>query len=121
MEYQSTIRMESRTFPGVWFTITRMSFGRRIELIRRVRDIAAKAEFLEAGSDPRERIDAAALSSDIDRLYVLWGLTEIEGLNLDGQPATPETLVATGPEPLFKEVLEAVKAESALRAGERKN
>ena len=41
---------------------------------------------------------------------MLWGLAEVGGLELDGAPATPESLVLRGPEELFREALVAVKA-----------
>jgi hypothetical protein len=104
----------------VTFVLAKMSFGRRVELTRRLREIAQRVEFLEAGS-AREKIDAALLNSEIDRLYVLWGLREVRGLELDGEPGTPESLAAIGPEELFREALAAVKAECGLTEAERKN
>jgi hypothetical protein len=121
MEYQSTVRAESRSHPGVEFTVYRMSFGRRLELLRRVRDLAARAEFLAAGDDPREKIEATLLVGEIDRLYLLWGLAGIEGLELDGQAATPERLVEAGPEALSREILAAIKKEAGLSEEEQKN
>ncbi len=120
MNYQSWVERESQTAPGVTFVVAKMSFGRRIELTRRLREIAQKVEFLEAG-DANEKIDAALLSSEIDRLYALWGLREVRGLELDGEPATPESLAARGPEDLFREAVGAVKAECGLTDAERKN
>ena len=110
----------SETATGVVFVLAKMSFGRRVELTRRLREIAQKVEFLEAG-DAREKIDAALLTSEIDRLYVMWGLQEVRGLELDGAPATPESLAAIGPEGLFREALAVVKAECGLTENERKN
>src|SRR6266550_1081032 len=120
MNYQSWFERESQTAPGVIFVLAKMSFGRRVELTRRLREIAQKVEFLEAG-DAREKIDAALLTSEIDSLYVMWGLREVRGLELDGSPATPESLAAIGPEELFREVLAVVKAECGLSENERKN
>ena len=120
MTYESIIERDSVTSPGVTFVLAKMSFGRRVELTRRLREIAQQVEFLEAG-DVKEKIDAALLSSEIDRLYVLWGLKEINGLELDGGPATPELLAAIGPEDLFREALNAVRAECGLTETERKN
>jgi hypothetical protein len=51
----------------------------------------------------------------------LWGLEEIHGLELDGQPATAESLIERGPEELFVEALAAVKSECGLSENERKN
>jgi hypothetical protein len=120
MTYESILERESLTSPGVTFVLAKMSFGRRVELTRRLREIAQRVEFLEAG-DVREKIDAALLTSEIDRLYVLWGVKEIRGLELDGEPGTPESLAAIGPEDLFREALAAVKAECGLTETERKN
>jgi hypothetical protein len=121
MDYASEKSIESRAAPGVRFRIARMSLGRRIELTRRVWELARKVECLEAGNDPREKLEGALLSSEIDRLYLGWGLLGVEGLVLDGQPATPETLIAAGPEVVCQEILVAIKAECGLTEEERKN
>jgi hypothetical protein len=118
MEYTSEITKES---DGVKYTIARMSFGRRLELTRRIRELARKAEYLEAGSDPREKLEAAVLASEIDRVYLDWGLLRIAGLEIDGQAATPASLVERGPESLAREIVAAIKAECGLTGEERKN
>ena len=121
MTYDGTTRVESRVMPGVHFIVQKMSFGRRIELTRRIRDLAERVEFLSAGESPKEKLDASLLAAEIDRTYALWGLAEVGGLELDGAPATPESLVSWGPEDLFREALAAVKAECGLTEEERKN
>jgi hypothetical protein len=121
MTYESMKTVESATEPGVRFTVARMSFGRRVELMRRVRDLAARLEVLEAGQSAAERMDAALLQAEIDRLYVSWGLRAVSGMELDGAEATPESMVERGPEALFQEALAAVRAESGLSEAERKN
>lgn len=92
-----------------------------MELMRRVRDLARQKEFLEAGDQPGERMDAGILQAEIDRLYLEWGLRAISGLILDGNPADPEQLAESGPEELFREALAAVRAETGLTDDERKN
>ena len=121
MRYESTAEVESKVAPGVSFTIARMSFARRVELMRRVRELARRAEFLEADQNPAAKMDAALLQAEIDRLYVAWGLRSVSGLELDGKTATPDSLVESGPEELFREVLAAVRASTGLSAAERKN
>lgn len=121
MEYESEKTVESKAAPEVRFTIARMSFGRRLELTRRIWELAGKVEFLEAGNGPKEKLEAAVLAGEIDRLYLGWGLVKVEGLRLDGQEASPERLVASGPEDLCREILEAIKAECGLTEEERKN
>jgi hypothetical protein len=98
-----------------------MSFGRRVELTRRIRELAERVEFLIAGETAKEKLDATLLSAEIDRTYVLWGLRGIEGLELDGIPSTPESLVSDGPEDLVREALSAIKAECGLSDDEIKN
>jgi hypothetical protein len=121
MNYLSTSRVDSALTPGVQFTIRKMSFAGRIELTRRIRDLAARVEFLAAGETAKEKLDSALLSAEIDRMYVLWGLEQVSGLEVDGSPATPESLVSRGPEDVFREALAAVKAECGLSEEERKN
>jgi hypothetical protein len=121
MTYESVKAVDSAVEPGVQFLVARMSFGRRLELMRRVRELASRLEFLEAGQSEGERLDAALLQAEIDRLYVSWGLRAISGLELDGAEATPESLVESGPETLFREALAAVRGETGLSEAERKN
>jgi hypothetical protein len=107
--------------PGVEFVIARMTFGRRIELMRRVRDLATRLEYFEAGRDAKNGMEASLLGAEIDRLYLRWGVEEIRGLELDGFPATIDALIDRGPEELFIEALAAVKRECGLDENERKN
>jgi len=121
MTYDSLAVVESESTAGVSFTIAKISFGRRIELLRLIRDLAAKAEFLDAGNSTDEKLEGALLSAQIDRLYLSWGIVKIEGLDIDGCPATPELLASAGPEVLFQEAVTAVKRQCGLSDEERKN
>lgn len=121
MEYASSVRHESKTMPGVTFTIARMSFGRRIELTKRIRDLARRIEFLEAGDDFREKIEASVLEREVERIYLEWGLKEINGLVIDGREAGPRELIEDGPEELCQEIVSTIKAECGLSEEERKN
>jgi hypothetical protein len=121
MTYESVTVVESQRVPGVTFSVARMSFGRRVELMRKVRELARRMEFLEAGTEPGDKMDAALLQAGIDRLYLTWGLQSVGGLEVDGVDATPESLAEAGPEELFREALEAVRAETGLNEAERKN
>jgi hypothetical protein len=121
MTYESMLTVDSRAVSGVTYTIARVSFERRMDLMRRIRELARRMEFLEAGQEPADKMDGALLRAEIDRTYVLWGLRGISGLELDGKPATPELLVEAGPEDLFREALAAIRAEAGLTDAERKN
>lgn len=120
MEYESVIEIESEAMPGVRMRVARMSFGRRLELMRRVRALARKVECFESG-DLGQRMDAGVLRAEIDRMYLEWGLVEVSGLTVDGAAATAEVLAERGPEELFREALAAVRRETGLSEDERKN
>ena len=107
--------------PGVTFSVAKMSFGRRADLMRRVRELARRMEFLEAGQATGDKMDAALMAADIDRLFLEWGLISVSGLEVDGTEATPDTLAAKGPEDLCREALAAIRAEAGLSTEERKN
>lgn len=121
MEYASYEVVESQLTPGVCYTVAKISFGRRVELTRRIRELASRKEFLDAGDTANEKMEAALLSSEIDRIYLLWGLKDVTGLDVDGSPATPESLVSSGPEELFREALALIKQRCGLSDAERKN
>ena len=117
--YSSVVRRESALWPGVVYRIERMSFGRRIELMKVVRDATTKIDFLDADRETN-KMAAAILATEVDRIYLQWGLKEVEGLSIDDRPATPESLVALGPEELLQEALAFVRSECGLTEGEKK-
>jgi hypothetical protein len=121
MNYESCKMVASTTLPGVSFTLRRMSVGRRLELTRRLRELLGRIEFLEAGADPCETLQAAELASEVDKVYLAWGLKDVQGIEIDGEVATPESLAACGPEGLCKEIVAAIRAECSLSETERKN
>jgi hypothetical protein len=54
-------------------------------------------------------------------MYVHWGLASIEGLIIDGEPATAAKLLEKGPEDVAREVVSAIKEQCGLNEAERKN
>lgn len=108
--------------PSVRFSVRRISFGRRMELSRRVREISRKAEFLQAGAEFHEKIEANILAQEVDAMYLEWGLAGIEGLTIDGERTTTAAqLLEKGPEEFTREVVAAIKEQCGLSEAERKN
>jgi hypothetical protein len=105
----------------VRFGIARISFGRRLEVAQEIRAIGKKLEYLEAGGTIAEKAEASVAAAEIDRVYLRCGLAGMEGLEIDGAPATAELLFAAGPDDLAREVLDAIKAEWGLSEEQRKN
>ncbi len=121
MEYESVRVVPSECAEGVTYTVVKLSFARRVELMREVRELARRLEFLQAGAEPADTMDGAILRAQIDRLFLTWGLRAVSGLSIDGVEATPELLAEAGPEDLMREALAAVRAETGLTAAQRKN
>ena len=118
---RSVEQCSSAGYTEVRYEIRRISFGGRIELARRIREIGRRAEYLEAGSDVRDKLEATVLAAEIDRAYLEWGLAGVEGLEIDGEAATPASLIDRGPAELAEEILVRIKAECGLTDDERKN
>jgi hypothetical protein len=121
VHYDSVVSIDSRAAPGVRFVIHRISFGRRMELSRRVREISRKAEFLQASTELHEKIEANILAQEIDAMYLQWGLVSVDGLIIDGEPASAVHLLEKGPEDLAREVVSAIREQCGLSEAERKN
>ena len=121
MHWEGRVVRRSQARPGVEFVIARMTFGRRLDLMRRVRDMAARLEYFEAGGEERQRMEASILAGEIDTLYVRWGLEEVRGFEIDGVAADVDALIDRGPEDLFLEALTAIRAECGLTETETKN
>lgn len=119
--YESVLMIRSKAMPRVTFVINRISFGRRMELSRRAREISKKAQFLEAGSQLQDKIDASILEQEVDAMYLAWGLVSIAGLIIDGEAATAERLLERGPDEVTREIVGAIKAQCGLSDAERKN
>ena len=71
--YESEAVVESKVVPGVRFKMARMSFGRRVELMRRVRELARRSSFWRRAKCRRED-GRGLLRAEIERMYLLWGL-----------------------------------------------
>ena len=118
--YTSILWKDSRSYPGVRIAVRRPSLVQRIDLNHRVRELACKHEFLKAG-DTADQLEALLSEMLVQKLYVEWGLVEVTGLSIDGDPATPASLLEKGPEILVDEAVSAIQAELSLTEEERKN
>lgn len=119
--YESVRHVDSKVCAGVRFAVRRMSFGRRLELTRRVRELAAKVEFLNAGQTITDKLEASLSTIEADRIYLEWGLHSIAGLTIDGASADVSTVAELGPEELCREILREIKRECGITEEERKN
>ena len=120
VEHHSITWHESQALPGVRYALRGVSLARRIELTENARDLCRQYEFLKAG-DSADQLEASLSDLLVRKLYLSWGLADISGLKTDGQPATVESLIRSGPEKLTDEILNAIRCEIGLTEDERKN
>jgi hypothetical protein len=130
MNFESRITLSS-ALPGyenVTFTLNKMTEGRRIKLrlalsetSSKLREMVEEATMLAGQSEP-STVRASALLDSVTALieekvtpqWVRWGLPSIEGLTIDGEPATTESLIESGPRALYSEIAEAIKREAGM-------
>jgi hypothetical protein len=117
--YDTAVAVSSALSPGVIYIIEKMSFVRRLDLMKSIRNLAIQLEF-EMAAEKSDTMTVSVLTAQIDCLYLRWGLREVQGLFIDGNPATPELLTSAGPEELFAEALAAVKRECGLTDVQKK-
>jgi hypothetical protein len=118
--HSSVAWRQSQTMPEVRFAIKRISLANRLELTRQLRELTLRYDFLNAG-ETSDQLEAAMSDLLVRKLYVEWGLAEIQGLTIDGDAATPALLIQKGPEPLTGEIISAIREEIELSEDERKN
>ena len=71
MNYESFLWTESSEEADVRFRVRCMSFGRRLELMKRVGDSLARLEFMQAGEQTPEVVtEATTLGAAIDREFL---------------------------------------------------
>ena len=98
-----------------------MSFGRRLELLKRLRGFAIACEVQRSGNTADDKVGAAINEAEMRKTYLDWGLAEVSGLTIDGEPATCVSLFEAGPEELCSEIAERIRSECFLSEQERKN
>lgn len=159
MKYASKERIESKTCPGVAFTVRRLTGDRRVELSLKLADAydklgdlrreaarvavkvkplvdqahaaikAGDADALKALNGNSDVIEAARLHlriTSVERDEILPVcvralLHSVEGLEIDGKPATPQATVEDGPPELYNEIAQVVQRELGLSEDEQGN
>ncbi len=144
MNFVTQVRKESKLFPGVFYTLTKMSEARRANLRLRIAEPTSKIRNLlremgkieerypivEGSSRPDDVIDELMKLADqmeevsankINPEWLRWGCKKIEGLQIDGVEATPEALIDDGPPALFAEIVDEIKRVAQMNGEEEKN
>jgi hypothetical protein len=120
LRYESLLWLESESFPGVEFSLRKISLSQRIDLSARVRELTLRNEFLRAG-ELEDQLEASVADLLVQKLYVEWAVVDLRGLTIDGQTASVAGLIERGPEALVTEIAEAIRTHLELTDAERKN
>lgn len=132
--FNSKETIESATYPGVKFTVRILNDIQRARRDAKLLDVRARINELQdrwavakdKGDGAIELLkindEAALLSqSQLKPAYIRAGLVSVEGIEIDGVPATVETLIESGPVELVNEIYDACVKASGLGAEETKN
>jgi hypothetical protein len=119
-QFESVRWQTSKGMPDVRFALREPSLHKRIDLTRQLHELTLRNEFLASGKE-MEQLELALAELLVQKLLVEWGLAAIEGLYIDGTPATPTQLIEVGPERLVAEIAAAVRQRCGLSEEERKN
>jgi hypothetical protein len=68
-----------------------------------------------------DQLETTRLLAAAAETYLKWGLLSVEGLEVDGEPATVEALLERGPEDLCDEIVQSIQAECRISEDEVKN
>jgi hypothetical protein len=118
--FESLRWIQSKAIPRVRYAVRQPSLAQRIELTKRLHDLTLRHEFLAKGNE-LDQLEMALADLLVQKLFVEWGLGQLDGLDIDGAPATIESLIERGPEELVAEIAAEVRHECGLTDEERKN
>jgi hypothetical protein len=129
MDYVSVKVIDSAVAPGVRYHLHRLNQVRRAALRMRIAEPRTR---LRALLDEADRIDsgdlrklallgetASALSALIDACHLRATLYRVEGLLIDGEPATPATFIAYGPGSLVDEAIAHAREMTMCRCNDQ--
>jgi hypothetical protein len=120
VRFESVHWQASKELPDVRFAVREPSLQKRIELTRQLHERTLRNEFLASGKE-MEQLELALAELLVQKVMLEWGLAAIEGLYIDGKPATPSRLIEVGPDKLAAEIAAAVRQRCGLTEEERKN
>jgi hypothetical protein len=121
VEHSTFFDYSSESCPGVTCRIRKITFQRRLSLLKGLRELAGRYEFTAAGDTTPDKYDAAVLQQEINKYYWHYFVQDVDGLNVDGVPAGPESVWTDGPDNLVREVLQVVVSRVFLSSDEAKN
>ena len=141
MKLNTNITLQSKLFPDVSYAVRTLSEGRRQKLTASIADatyemyeLVGKANAMlptdEALSMSQEEIwKRKGLIDKIDDLsnrvispaWINTYVTKINGLDIDGVPATLESFLSDAPSTMFSELAELIKGQVDLGTEEIKN
>jgi hypothetical protein len=134
--HETIRKFESQEFPGVVAYLFKMTEGRRSELRSKIaasnkqlrENMRQQGRLLKVPEGTQDEAAILELQDEFDRIvgeeinpaYITWGVKQISGLEVEDIPLGVDDW-KRWPSALFNEVLQAVKEESELEGGERKN
>lgn len=134
MNFDPEVVHESKSLPGVKFTVRQLNQFERSRRELKVIDARARVTDLDGRRKalpevPENEIERAKLDREIGieivlnirPVYLRAGFVSAEGLTIQGQPVTVDLLLDAGPDGFIDEVYEACHGAAGLAVDESKN
>jgi hypothetical protein len=134
MNYCSKTTHESTLYPGVVYTIRKMTERRRVQREMtiaplRMRVNESTAAIKAALNDPDSAGAADQLNREFGLLlhtewypaWIRWGVSALDNFEIDGEKASIEMAIESGPTELLEEMFLAILGEAGLKPVEEKN
>lgn len=112
---------DSSRYPGVSFSIRRMTLRQRIALIGELSQLYRERDFHAAGHSQLDRLNAQLNALRIDEVFLKWGVLAVRGLVIDDHTISPEDLCERAPEDLTAEILGRIRECISITADQEKN
>lgn len=140
--FTSRVTIDSKTTPGVQFTIRRMTDGVRNRLrlslakpLAQLRDLQARLNSFDVPENekdaPAEMLTAILnlndeiqnlVASEINPHYFRAAFVGVMGIEVDGEKnPSADFFIENGPEELYNEIVEAIRDQAQMSAKEKQN
>src|SRR5262245_43681276 len=105
MQQQAVVTYRSSVIEGVEVTMKRLTFQSRLELLKDLRPLLQKLEFLSADPKTSGGIERAILEKEVETELLKWGVVRIYNTNDGSEVMNTEKLLDTAPVELADELV----------------
>lgn len=117
MHQQPVVTYKSAVLEGAVITVKRLTFQSRLELLKDLRPLLQKLEFLSADPKSAGGIERAIIEKEVEAHLLKWGVVSIS----NSEVMTTEDLLDNAPVELADELVAFIIRQFGLTIAEQKN